>query len=165
MRSKNSGQSAPKQRKIHLSQEQKCEIKEAFDLFNTSSESEIDVKDVRVALRALGFKLKRDEVDRMLKERFENATTLDLKSFTDLVKPLMAERNPKEEIMLAFVYMAKLLPRKDQNDKTKQENPLLEKDEETGKLMPFDYVSAFFDTFRRPRLRFARSLWKTRKTR
>jgi centrin-1 len=38
-----------------LTQEQKTEIKEAFDLFDTNGSGIIDVKDLKVALRALGF--------------------------------------------------------------------------------------------------------------
>ena len=45
---------APKKQK-ELSEEQKNEIKEAFDLFDTDGSGSIDDKEMKVAMRALGF--------------------------------------------------------------------------------------------------------------
>jgi len=45
-----------------LTDEQKQEIKEAFDLFDTDGSGEIDAKELKVAMRALGFEPKKDSV-------------------------------------------------------------------------------------------------------
>jgi len=52
---------AKKKAKVHgayrheLTLEQKTEIKEAFELFDTYGSGTIDIRDFKVALRALGF--------------------------------------------------------------------------------------------------------------
>lgn len=51
-----------------LSEEQRAEIKEAFDLFDTDGTGTIDAKELRVAMRALGFAPSKDEVQRLLQE-------------------------------------------------------------------------------------------------
>ena len=42
-----------------LSEEQKQEIKEAFDLFDTDKTGTIDYHELKVAMRALGFDVKK----------------------------------------------------------------------------------------------------------
>lgn len=44
-----------------ICQEQKQEIKEAFDLFDTDGSGEIDSKELKVAMRALGFEPKKED--------------------------------------------------------------------------------------------------------
>jgi Ca2+-binding EF-hand superfamily protein len=58
--------SSRKQRDI--SEEQKQEIKEAFDLFDTDQSGYIDGKELKVAMRALGFEPKKEEVQKMIAE-------------------------------------------------------------------------------------------------
>ena len=43
-----------------LTEEQKQEIKEAFDLFDTDGSGTIDAKELKVAMRALGFEPKKE---------------------------------------------------------------------------------------------------------
>ena len=45
-----------------LTEEQKQEIKEAFDLFDTDKTGTIDYHELKVAMRALGFDVKKKEV-------------------------------------------------------------------------------------------------------
>jgi centrin-1 len=51
-----------------ISEEQKQEIKEAFDLFDTDQSGYIDGKELKVAMRALGFEPKKEEVQKMISE-------------------------------------------------------------------------------------------------
>jgi centrin-1 len=51
-----------------LTEEQRQEIKEAFDLFDTESTGVIDVKELKIAMRALGFEPKKEEVRKMIQE-------------------------------------------------------------------------------------------------
>jgi len=46
-------------KKKELTEEQKNEIKEAFDLFDTDGSGSIDSKELKVAMRALGFEPKK----------------------------------------------------------------------------------------------------------
>jgi len=49
-----------------LSDEQKQEIREAFDLFDADGSGTIDVKELKVAMRALGFEPKKEEIKKMI---------------------------------------------------------------------------------------------------
>ena len=49
-----------------LTEEQKQEIKEAFDLFDTDGTGYIDAKELKVAMRALGFEPKKEEIKKMI---------------------------------------------------------------------------------------------------
>ncbi len=49
-----------------LTEEQKQEIREAFDLFDADGSGTIDVKELKVAMRALGFEPKKEEIKKMI---------------------------------------------------------------------------------------------------
>ena len=86
-----------------LTEEQRQEIKEAFDLFDTDGSGRIDAKELKVAMRALGFEPKREEVKRMIAEVDREGTgTIEFQNFTDLMTVKIAERDPLEEIQRAF---------------------------------------------------------------
>ena len=51
-----------------LSEKQKKDIKEAFDLFDSDGSGVIDIKELKVALRALGFEPKKDEIKKLISE-------------------------------------------------------------------------------------------------
>ncbi len=52
------------------------EIKEGFDLFDTDGSENIDARELKVALRALGFEPKKDEMKRVIAEVDKDGTTL-----------------------------------------------------------------------------------------
>ncbi|MGH0126880.1 UNVERIFIED_CONTAM: hypothetical protein FKN15_032807 [Acipenser sinensis] len=54
--------------KPELTEEMKQEIREAFDLFDTDGSGYIDVKELKVAMRALGFEPKKEEIKKMIVE-------------------------------------------------------------------------------------------------
>lgn len=51
-----------------LTEEQRQEIKEAFDLFDTDGSGRIDAKELKVAMRALGFEPKKEEIKKIIQE-------------------------------------------------------------------------------------------------
>jgi len=55
-------------RRPELTDEQKQEIKEAFDLFDTDKTGKIDYHELKVAMRALGFDVKKQEVQGLMNE-------------------------------------------------------------------------------------------------
>ncbi len=65
---KTAGQQPNKKIKNDLTEEQRQEIKEAFDLFDSEGNGVIDTKELKVAMRALGFEPKKEEVKRILQE-------------------------------------------------------------------------------------------------
>ncbi|XP_046716303.1 centrin-3 isoform X2 [Silurus meridionalis] len=57
-----------KKKNRELTDEQKDEIKEAFELFDTDKDKEIDYHELKVAMRALGFEVKKIDVMTILKD-------------------------------------------------------------------------------------------------
>ena len=89
--------------KMDISEEQKSDIKEAFSLFDSQSSGFIDCKDLKVAMRALGFEPRKEEIKKMIAEvDKESSGKLSLESFTMLMANKMSEKDTKEEIMKAF---------------------------------------------------------------
>ncbi|XP_019866334.1 uncharacterized protein LOC109595428 [Aethina tumida] len=89
--------------KFELTTDQKNDIKEAFDLFDTEHCGKIDTKDLKVAIRALGFEPKKEEIKKMIADMDKNATgKLTFDDFLQLMSTKMAEKDSKEEILKAF---------------------------------------------------------------
>lgn len=100
-----------------LTQEQQQEIKEAFDLFDTNGSGIIDIKDLKVALRALGFEPSAKELKKQIsdlnkpahakeagqKDKDEGKITLDFKDFQDIMTTKMSEPAGENELRKAFI--------------------------------------------------------------
>ena len=67
-----------------LSDEQKQEIKEAFELFDTDKDGCVDYHELKVAMRALGFDMKKAEVLKILRDH--DKTNHGLMDFEDFAK-------------------------------------------------------------------------------
>ena len=92
----------PKKR-TELTEEQKQEIKEAFDLFDTDGSGNIDSKELKVAMRALGFEPKREEIKKLIQEVDKDGSgVIDFPEFLDMMTAKMADRDPREEMLKAF---------------------------------------------------------------
>ena len=90
-------------KRAELTEEQKQEIKESFDLFDTDGSGAIDSKELKVAMRALGFEPKKEEVKRIMDEMDREGTgKIDFQSFMDLMQDRMSERDPIEAMRKAF---------------------------------------------------------------
>ncbi|XP_005807851.1 caltractin [Xiphophorus maculatus] len=89
--------------KSDLTEEQKQEIKEAFDLFDTDGTGTIDIKELKVAMRALGFEPKKEEIKKMVSDIVKDGSgTIDFDDFLCMMTQKMNEKDSKEEIMKAF---------------------------------------------------------------
>ncbi|KAA6424743.1 MAG: centrin [Trebouxia sp. A1-2] len=86
-----------------LTEEQKQEIREAFDLFDTDGSGTIDAKELKVAMRALGFEPKKEEIKKMIADIDKDGSgTIDFEEFLQMMTAKMGERDSKEEILKAF---------------------------------------------------------------
>ena len=86
-----------------LSEEQKQEIKEAFDLFDSDKAGTIDYHELKIALRALGFEVQKEEVvDLMGEYDREKKGYIQYLDFVDVCKTKINERDPMAEIVKAF---------------------------------------------------------------
>lgn len=89
--------------RFDLSDTQKADIKEAFDLFDTDSAGTIDTKELKVAIRALGFEPKKEEIKRMIADvDKENSGRITYADFVHLMTQKMSEKDSNDEIMKAF---------------------------------------------------------------
>uniref|UniRef100_A0A673C4L7 Centrin, EF-hand protein, 2 n=1 Tax=Sphaeramia orbicularis TaxID=375764 RepID=A0A673C4L7_9TELE len=89
--------------KPELTEEQKQEIREAFELFDTDGSGFIDVKELKVAMRALGFEPKKEEIKKMIGEVDKDGTgKISFTDFLSVMTQKMAEKDSKEEILKAF---------------------------------------------------------------
>jgi len=80
-----------------------AEIKEAFDLFDTDGSGTIDAKELKVAMRALGFEPKKEEIKKMISEvDRDNTGTITFHDFMELMTVKMSEKDSREEILKAF---------------------------------------------------------------
>eukprot|EP00792_Barthelona_sp_PAP020_P006032 TRINITY_DN2889_c0_g2_i1.p1 TRINITY_DN2889_c0_g2~~TRINITY_DN2889_c0_g2_i1.p1 ORF type:complete len:184 (+),score=63.86 TRINITY_DN2889_c0_g2_i1:31-552(+) len=96
----------PKSRKAkrnEISEEQKNEIKDAFELFDIDKTGSIGYHELKVAMKALGLDAKRAEVVRIIEEYDrDGSSTINLQDFTEVMSQKIAERDPKEFMMTAF---------------------------------------------------------------
>ncbi|XP_015770629.1 PREDICTED: caltractin isoform X2 [Acropora digitifera] len=89
--------------KPELTEEQKQEIREAFDLFDTDGSGTIDAKELKVAMRALGFEPKKEEIKKMISDIDKDGSgTIDFNEFLQMMTAKMSEKDSKEEILKAF---------------------------------------------------------------
>ena len=89
--------------KPELTEEQKQEIREAFDLFDTDGSGTIDAKELKVAMRALGFEPKKEEIKKMIADIDKDGSgTIDFDEFLQMMTAKMSEKDSREEILKAF---------------------------------------------------------------
>lgn len=69
-----------------MDEEQKEEIKEAFNLFDTDGSGSIDARELKAAMRALGFQVKKAEIRKMIADVDKDESgTIDLDEFTEMM--------------------------------------------------------------------------------
>ncbi|EDW99406.2 centrin-1 [Drosophila yakuba] len=89
--------------KFELSDAQKSDIKEAFDLFDNEGTGYTEVKELKVAIGALGFEPKKEEIKRMISDIDKDCSgRIAFNVFLQLMTIKMAEKDTKEEILKAF---------------------------------------------------------------
>mmetsp|Transcript_15954 Transcript_15954/g.24041 ORF Transcript_15954/g.24041 Transcript_15954/m.24041 type:complete len:166 (-) Transcript_15954:151-648(-) len=89
--------------KIELSDDQKLELREAFELFDADKTGSIDLHELKVLMRALGFDVKKPDIVRMVHDVDpNNSGSVDYPQFLEIMTDRYAERNPEEEIIKAF---------------------------------------------------------------
>jgi centrin-3 len=81
--------------RVELTEEQKAEVREAFEIFDMDKDGMLDFHEfkviahafIQVALRALGFEFKKPDLLKMLKEHDKNGSNrIDFNDFSKLGK-------------------------------------------------------------------------------
>merc|ERR1712159_376597 len=86
-----------------LSAEQKAEVKEAFDLFDTDGSGAIDAKELKVAMQALGFEPTAAEIAKMVSDLdIDGNATIEFEEFVEMMEGKMSEKDQVEEMRKAF---------------------------------------------------------------
>merc|ERR1712139_192330 len=94
---------AKKAGRTELTEEQKQEIREAFDLFDTDGSGSIDAKELKVAMRALGFEPKKDEIQKMISDVDDSGDgEIDFDEFMVMMSAKMGEKDSREDLIKAF---------------------------------------------------------------
>jgi len=90
-------------KKFILSDEQINLLKEAFDLFDMEKTGKIDFHELKLTLKAFGFKITKEEMF-IIKEKLDpqNTNKISFDDFIDLMTQKFSERNPREEAIMAF---------------------------------------------------------------
>ncbi|KAJ1944829.1 Calcium-binding component of the spindle pole body (SPB) half-bridge [Linderina macrospora] len=88
----------------NISDDQLAEIHEAFSLFDTNKDGLIDFFELKVAMRALGFNQKKQDVMKILQEYGTDDTSghINEDNFTHVMSKMIARRDPIDEYRKAF---------------------------------------------------------------
>jgi len=131
-----------RRKRRELTEDQKNEIREAFDLFDADKDGAIDYHELKVSLRALGFEVKKAEVLKILKDYDREETgKISFDDFKEVATDMMLERDPMQELLKAF----KLFD-DDDSGKISLRN-LRRVARELGESVPDDELRAMIDEF------------------
>merc|ERR1712048_858203 len=86
-----------------LSEEQLDEIREAFSLFDSDASGAIDVRELKAAMRALGFEVKNEELKKMVTDIDNDGNgTIEFAEFLQMMTGKMGEKDTREDIEKVF---------------------------------------------------------------
>lgn len=95
-------------KKRNIPEHKKNEIREAFVLFDSDKDEQIDYHELKVALRALGFEKKKADVQKLMRmydhdsEHNPQAARITYDQFVEMVSDLLLLQDPRDEVLRAF---------------------------------------------------------------
>ena len=90
-------------RKVVLSDDQMDELREAFGLFDSANKGALDARELKAAIRAMGFGVKKEHVRKMMQDiGREPSQLISQTDFFEIMREKMQEKGSKEEIMKIF---------------------------------------------------------------
>ncbi|KAI9193675.1 uncharacterized protein BJ171DRAFT_571486 [Polychytrium aggregatum] len=94
-------------KQLDLTSEQEREIFEVFNLFDTDGSGTIDLKELKIVMRALGFHPTVEEIEQIARDYdTDGDPTLTFDEFLYLMAEKMSKRDSHAEMMLAFSLFA-----------------------------------------------------------
>ncbi|XP_045479514.1 caltractin-like [Harmonia axyridis] len=94
----------PFRMKMKITEEQKSDLLEAFNLFDLDGDGNVTNSELRVAIRALGFEVQPEDIKK-LKEAAQvciGINKISFDNFLDLMETKMVQRDDTEEIIKYF---------------------------------------------------------------
>merc|ERR1711865_358561 len=86
-----------------LTPEQEADLKEAFELFDTDDSNSIDCKELKVAMKALGFDPTEQEVQDIISSLdSDGSNELDFNEFKQVMSGRLADKDKKQDMVKAF---------------------------------------------------------------
>ena len=86
-----------------LSEEQLDEVREAFGLFDADASGEIDVRELKAAMRSLGFEVKNEELKKMVSDIDGDGNgTIDFAEPLAMMTGKVGEKGSREDIEKVF---------------------------------------------------------------
>merc|ERR1712137_3606 len=99
----NMSRRAMKKKPGQLSEEQLDEIREAFSLFDSDASGMIDIRELKAAMRALGFEVKNEELKKMVTDVDNDGNgTIEFSEFLQMMTGKMGEKDTREDIEKVF---------------------------------------------------------------
>ena len=99
-------QTSPSKRlvvKYRIDEEQMAEIKEVFVLFDTEHSGFLDCRELKAALRTLGFEITKDELMKVMADMGKDIfDTVDFDEFVDIIEPRLQDKNSVDEVAKIF---------------------------------------------------------------
>merc|ERR1712193_280135 len=84
-------------------EEQKVEIKEAFELFDTDGSGSIASGELKVAMKALGFEPKPGEIEKLIHSVDDDGDgEMDYDDFERMMEQKILNKDQKDDLMKAF---------------------------------------------------------------
>merc|ERR1712216_1124537 len=78
-------------------------IREAFSLFDGDASAAIDVRELKAAMRALGFEIKNEELKKMVSDIDNDGNgTIEFNEFLGMMTGKMGEKDSREDIEKVF---------------------------------------------------------------
>uniref|UniRef100_M4C2C5 EF-hand domain-containing protein n=1 Tax=Hyaloperonospora arabidopsidis (strain Emoy2) TaxID=559515 RepID=M4C2C5_HYAAE len=95
---------APNTDQRELAAEQTQEIREAFDLFDSTGSGRINSSELKVVMRALGFEPTKEEIQTLITDTLnpDSSGTIGYPEFLAIMTSKVTDRDPREEIRKAF---------------------------------------------------------------
>ena len=95
-------------KKRELNDLEKQEILEAFKLFDSDLDDKLDYHELKVALKALGFEIKKQDLQKLMSDydvdSLNGKITID--DFNEIAKQMILDRDPQEDLKKAFKLFA-----------------------------------------------------------
>jgi len=115
---------------------------QAFDLFDTDKTGSIDYHELKVAMRALGFNVQKQEVVKIMKDYDRNNTgKISFADFAEIMGEKVLQRDPEEEMKKAFALFD------DDDSGTISLKNLRRVSRELGEVLSEDELNAMIEEF------------------